>query len=102
MDLSDNVKLHLKVEKAIGDMKIENEKFRGDLKVQSEINTKMLEGQDRLYKTIYGDGNGEKGIVIQIDRLKQAHNQSKWVTRMIAVPVVGTVVIYMIEFFKTH
>lgn len=51
--LSDNVKMHLKV---------------GRLCSAVEENNR---NQERMFKTIYGDGNGEKGHVIRIDRLEQ-------------------------------
>ena len=83
-ELSDNTKLHIKVGVLVKEMQTTNNNL------------------ERIYKTVYGDGNGEKGLVIGMDRLKQAHKQSKWLTGLIAVPVVGALVNYLIEFFKTH
>lgn len=83
-NLSDSTKLHIKVGVLVNEMKTTNSNL------------------ERIYKTVYGDGNGETGHVVMLDRLRQSANQSKWITRAIALPVIGTVIIYIIEFFKAH
>ena len=57
--MSDNVKLHLKVERLCNALGAQTK------------------NQDRIFKTVYGDGNGGKGLVIKVDRLSQSYKNNK-------------------------
>lgn len=57
------------------------------------------ENQNRLYKTVYGDTNGEKGLIIKVDRLQQKAKNNKWLMRSISVPVLGWIITKIYIFF---
>jgi len=73
-ELSDNVKLHLKVGALVSEMKTTNQNL------------------ERIYQTVYGDGNGEKGLVIKTDRLAQAHSNNKRITLIAITSAIGLIV----------
>ena len=37
--------------------------------------------QDRIFKTVYGDGNGQSGLVSQVQTIRENHNRNKWTVR---------------------
>lgn len=74
--LSDNVKLHTKIARLCSVVEEQNRLH------------------DRLMKTVYGDGNGETGLVISVDRLKQSHNRNKWTVRTVLAGILGWLVTY--------
>ena len=41
----------------------------------------------RVERTLNGDGNGNKGMYVRLDRLEQNSERSKWVVRSIGLPV---------------
>lgn len=60
-----------------------------DLADQSETAEKW---RARIERTMYGDGNGYLGMVVRLDRLEQALERGKWLTRAIAGAVVTLLV----------
>ena len=42
----------------------------------------------RVDKILIGDGNGQKGHNVRLDRLEQGAERSKWVVRSLLVPVI--------------
>ena len=61
------------------------EKQYTDLMVRMERLTASIEennrNQERVFKTVYGDGNGSEGLVTIVDRLDQSHKRNKWAIR---------------------
>ena len=52
--------------------------------------------QERLIRTVYGDGNGEKGLVVRTDRIEQ---KTKWIQAVIATPIVGFAIKFLMDIF---
>lgn len=54
----------------------------------------------RMITTIYGDGNGQKGLVIKVDRLNVKQKQRDWVIGVISIPIIGKALQFLLE--KLH
>ncbi len=48
--------------------------------------------RSRLYRVIFGDGNGNKGMVVRLDRLEGAHERARWTIRAIGGAVTSLLV----------
>lgn len=69
--LSDNTKMHIKFER---------------LCIAVENSTKE---QEKIAKTVYGDGNGSKGLLIKVDRLIQSQKFITWIGSLVGVTTIG-------------
>lgn len=50
----------------------------------------VLETQSAsMQKTVYGDGNGNKGHTLRIDRLEQTADRNKWAVRTLSAAMMG-------------
>lgn len=51
-----------------------------------------LQRANRLDQTVYGDGNGNKGMVVRVDRLERDSSRRTWRERLIMATVIALLV----------
>jgi len=57
-----------------------------------KIEARSRESDERWHdikRTVYGDGNGYKGLLVRLDRLEQAASARQWRERALITAVIG-------------
>lgn len=53
---------------------------------------RQVEADEEVRRTIFGDGNGHKGLVVKIDRLEQDSTRARWLWRAVVGALVPLIV----------
>lgn len=64
-------------------------------KLTEAVEERQKESDERwrdIRRTVYGDGNGYRGLLVRIDRMEQAEKGRTWRERLMIVTIVGLLV----------
>lgn len=65
------------------------------------LSIREAESSNRTLRTMHGDGNS-RGLLVRLDRLEQAQERQRWLTRTLAGAVIALGARAVVGFLTTH